>query len=103
MMVIVTENAPHRLRGRLAVYMLEVRAGVYVASLGRRVREMLWETVETEIGEGNAVLAWTTNTESGFEFVTCGQNRRRPEDFDGFRVVAFDPPVLTDDGKASPP
>ena len=31
MMVIVVENAPPRLRGRLAVWLLEIRAGVYVA------------------------------------------------------------------------
>ena len=30
MMVIVVENAPPRLRGRLAVWLLEIRAGVYV-------------------------------------------------------------------------
>ncbi len=30
MLVVVTENIPARLRGRLAVWLLEVRAGVYV-------------------------------------------------------------------------
>ena len=32
MLVIVVENAPPRLRGRLAVWLLEVRAGVYVGA-----------------------------------------------------------------------
>ena len=41
MMVIVVENAPPRLRGRLAVWLLEVRAGVYVGDYSRRVREMI--------------------------------------------------------------
>lgn len=92
MLVIVVENAPPRLRGRLSVYMLELRAGVYVAHLGRRVREMLWETVVDNLEDGNAVMAWSTNSEGGFEFVAAGPNRRRQEDFDGFPVVAFDPP-----------
>ena len=39
MMVIVVENAPPRLRGRLAVWLLEIRAGVYVGRYSRRVRE----------------------------------------------------------------
>ena len=43
MVVVVTENVPPRLRGRLAVWLLEVRAGVYVGNTSRRVREMLWE------------------------------------------------------------
>ncbi|MGS5230998.1 type I-E CRISPR-associated endoribonuclease Cas2e, partial [Escherichia coli] len=30
MLVVVTENVPPRLRGRLAIWLLEVRAGVYV-------------------------------------------------------------------------
>lgn len=91
MLVIVTEKAPPRLRGRLAVYMVEVRSGVYLANLSRRVREMLWETVETGIEEGNAVMAWSTNTESGFEFITCGTNRRSPASLDGFQLVQFAP------------
>jgi CRISPR-associated protein Cas2 len=42
MMVIVVESAPARLRGRLAVWLLEVRAGVYLGDYSRRVREMIW-------------------------------------------------------------
>lgn len=46
MLVIVLENAPPRLRGRLAVWLLEVRAGVYVGNYSRRVREYIWSQVE---------------------------------------------------------
>jgi len=91
MLVIVLENAPPRLRGRLAVWLLEVRAGVYVGKLSKRVREMLWNQVEVGIEDGNAVMAWSANTESGFDFVTCGQNRRTPADWDGVKLVSFLP------------
>lgn len=91
MLVIVLENAPPRVRGRLAVWLLEVRAGVYVGSYGRRVREMIWEQVVQNIGDGNAVIAWAAPNDAGFEFDTCGKNRREPVDFDGFRLVAFLP------------
>ncbi len=60
MLVIVVENAPPRLRGRLALWLLEVRAGVYVGKISRRVREMIWNTVLKGIEEGNAVMAWST-------------------------------------------
>lgn len=50
MLVIVVENVPPRLRGRLAVWLLEVRAGVYVGNVGRRVREMIWENIEKGFG-----------------------------------------------------
>lgn len=89
MMVIVVENAPPRLRGRLAVRLLEVRAGVYLGDYGRRTRERIWEEVRDNIADGNAVMAWTAPNDAGFAFETCGANRRVPVDFDGFRLVAF--------------
>ncbi len=92
MLVIVTENAPPRLRGRLAVWLVEARAGVYIGDLGRRVREMIWEQVTEGIEEGNAVMAWSTNTESGFDFLTVGKNRRMPVEMDGIKLVSFYPP-----------
>lgn len=89
MLVIVVENVPPRLRGRLAVWLLEIRAGVYVGKLSRRVREMIWSTVEEGLGEGSAVMAWSTNAEAGFEFMTVGGNRRMPVDIDGVQLVSF--------------
>ncbi len=89
MLVIVVENAPPRLRGRLAVWLLEVRAGVYVGNYGRRVREMIWGQVQGAIEDGNAVIAWAAPNDIGFEFDTCGKNRRIPVDLDGLRLVAF--------------
>jgi CRISPR-associated protein Cas2 len=91
MLVIVVENAPPRLRGRLAVWLLEVRAGVYVGSYSRRVHEMLWGQVCAYIDDGNAVIAWAAANETGFEFDTCGKNRRVPVDLDGLRLVSFGP------------
>jgi CRISPR-associated protein Cas2 len=89
MLAIVAENAPPRLRGRLAVWLLEVRAGVYVGKVSRRVREMLWVTVEKGVEDGNAVMIWSTNTESGFDFLTHGKNRRIPREMDGIKLVSF--------------
>jgi CRISPR-associated protein Cas2 len=96
MLVIVVENVPHRLRGRLAVWLLEVRAGVYVGHISRRVREMIWSTVVKGCGEGNAVMAWSTNTESGFDFLTWGSNRREPVEMDGIKLVSFMPENIED-------
>ncbi|TAI85116.1 type I-E CRISPR-associated endoribonuclease Cas2e, partial [Pectobacterium versatile] len=91
MLVVVTENVPPRLRGRLAVWLLEVRAGVYVGDTSQRVREMVWQQIIELAEQGNVVMAWATNTESGFEFQTWGENRRMPVDLDGLRLVSFSP------------
>lgn len=91
MLVVIVEDAPPRLRGRLAVWLLEVRAGVYVGNYGRRVREMIWAQVCAYIADGNAVIAWAAPTDAGFAFDTIGHNRRIPVDLDGFRLVAMMP------------
>ncbi|MCF6219389.1 MAG: type I-E CRISPR-associated endoribonuclease Cas2 [Gammaproteobacteria bacterium] len=91
MLTVVTESVPPRLRGRLAIWLLEVRAGVYVGDVSRRVREMIWQQITELAEEGNVVMAWATNSESGFDFQTYGDNRRIPVEYDGLRLVSFLP------------
>jgi len=91
MLVIVVENVPPRLRGRLAVWLIEIRAGVYVGDLSAKVREMIWAQIVEGIEDGNAIMTWSTNTESGFDFLTLGENRRLPVEFDGLKLVSFYP------------
>ena len=98
MLVIVLENAPARLRGRLAIWLLEIRAGVYVGDYSAKVRDHIWDQVEKGLEEGNAVMAWKTNNEAGFDFVTLGTNRRIPLDLDGAKLVSFLP--IAESGEA---
>ncbi|ALB65908.1 CRISPR-associated protein, Cas2 [Cronobacter dublinensis 1210] len=91
MLMVVTENVPPRLRGRLAIWLLELRAGVYVGDVSKRVREMIWHQITELAEEGNVAMAWATNNESGFDFQTYGVNRRIPVDLDGLRLVSFLP------------
>ncbi|EIY5149252.1 type I-E CRISPR-associated endoribonuclease Cas2e [Klebsiella variicola] len=91
MLMVVTENVPPRLRGRLAIWLLEIRAGVYVGDTSKRIREMIWQQVIQLSDGGNVVMAWATNSESGFEFQTWGENRRILVDLDGLRLVSFLP------------
>ena len=97
MMTIVLENTPPRLRGRLAVWLLEARTGGYVGKYSVKVREMIWHQVEKGLGEGNAVMIWDAPTESGFDFVTLGKNRRIPVEMDGLKLVSFLPEKKTNE------
>lgn len=101
MMVIVTENAPPRLRGRLSLWLAEVRAGVYVGAYNARVRERIWEEVRLLIGDGNAVIAWAAPNDSGFAFDAIGENRRETVDIDGLTLVRFKPAPEPGRGSAS--
>lgn len=71
--------------------LVEFCGGVYVGKVSRRVWEMIWDTIAKGIEGGNAVMAWSTNTESGFDFLTLGQNRRIPVEMDGIKLVSFLP------------
>lgn len=97
MMVIVVNQAPPRLRGRLAAWLLEVRAGVFVGDYSARTRDRIWEQVEAWIDCGDAVMVWRAPTDQGFAFKTIGQNRRMPVDFDGLTLVQF----LPDSGESN--
>ncbi|KAA3605183.1 MAG: type I-E CRISPR-associated endoribonuclease Cas2 [Planctomycetota bacterium] len=91
MIVVVTENAPPRLRGRLALWFVEVRAGVYVGVYSTKTRERVWQEVANHIDDGSAVMVWSESTESGFNFKDIGPNRRLPIEVDGLQLVRFLP------------
>lgn len=91
MLVIVLENAPDRLRGRLAIWLLEVRAGVYVGNYSVKVREMIIQNVEEGLEDGNAVIIWKAPNEGGYDFITIGENRRIPKEMDGVKLISFLP------------
>lgn len=91
MQVIVLENAPLRLRGFLTRLFLEIRAGVYIGDYSERVRERIWERIQAEVNPGNAVIAWSRPNDLGFDFDTCGANRRIPVELDGLKLCSFLP------------
>ena len=89
MLVVVVSNAPPRLRGRLAAWLVEIRAGVYVGDYSTRTREMIWDQVLAGLETGDAVMVWRAPTDQGYDFLTAGTNRRMPVDFDGLKLVSF--------------
>nr|WP_321497768.1 type I-E CRISPR-associated endoribonuclease Cas2e [uncultured Methanolobus sp.] len=91
MLVIVLENAPDRLRGRLALWLLEVRAGVYVGDYSVKVRDMIVENITAGLEDGNAVIIWNYPNEAGYDFITMGENRRIPKEMDGVKLISFLP------------
>lgn len=91
MMVVVVTNVPPRLRGRLAAWLVEIRAGVYVGNYSARTREMIWKQVLAGLDAGDAVMVWKAPTDQGYDFLTAGKNRRMPVEFDGLKLVSFFP------------
>ena len=89
MLVIVVENVPALLRGRLALWLLEIRSGVFIGDYSNRIRKLVWETLEQGIEDGNAVMSWNIPDEPGYDFLTLGSNRRVPVDYGGLKMISF--------------
>lgn len=73
------------------MWLLEIRAGIYVGNYSKRTREMIWSQVSEEINDGDAIIAWAAANDAGYDFDTCGDNRRIPTDLDGLKLVKFLP------------
>ena len=89
MLVIAVEGVPPRMRGRLSLWFVEVRAGLYVGAASARLRDRVWEEIISDIGDGNAVMIEPAANEAGFAFRTAGRNRRMPMDDHGLPLVSF--------------
>jgi CRISPR-associated protein Cas2 len=50
-------------------WMVEVKAGVFIAKINALVRKLLWEKCMESIGNGSLIMIWATNTEQGFDLL----------------------------------
>jgi CRISPR-associated protein Cas2 len=90
-MMVVTENVPPALRGRLALWLVEIRSGVYVGIYSAKVREYIWETISAGMvrSKGNVIMVWKDRTDLGFSLKTMGTCQWHPIDFDGVTLMGF--------------
>lgn len=68
---------------RLAI---EVKSGVFVASIGARVRDKLWEKI-VDKWNAKALMLYTTNNEQGYGIRSHGDPSREVIDFDGISLL----------------
>ena len=83
MIVLVVSRAPPSLRGKLTRWLLQLKAGVYVGTLSKRVRTRLWDTTCAATRNGWAVLLYAENTEQGFTILSHGRAPVEFEDLEG--------------------
>jgi len=88
MTIIILIAAPEGLRGHLTRWMVEVHAGVFVGTPGRRIRDRLWDLLASRIRDGQVVLVEQAPNEQGWAVRTAGTDRWRPTDYDGLILSA---------------
>lgn len=83
MTVVAVSRAPARLRGKLTRWLCEVAPRVFVGQVDARVRAYLWEMVESQIGDGFAVMAYGSPALLGYTVVSVGCGKLEAVDVDG--------------------
>lgn len=87
MMVVITmTNCPNKIRGDLSKWMLEIDTGVFVGNLNPRIRDMVWDRICENIGNGRATMAFHANNEQNLDF-RIHNAVWEPVDNDGIKLV----------------
>lgn len=87
MVVIIIENVPNSLRGRLSRWLIEPKAGVFVGKISALVREKLWEMCVANKKTGNVIQIWSDANEQGFSVRSEGDTNRKIIDYEGLWFV----------------
>ncbi|BDR60574.1 type I-E CRISPR-associated endoribonuclease Cas2e [Lactobacillus xylocopicola] len=86
MIVITLTKVPPSLRGDLTKWCQEIQTGVYVGNVTARIRDLLWDRIMRDIGNGQATMAFNAKNEFGYQVKTT-----RPDyqvrDFEGIPLV----------------
>lgn len=69
------ENATPGQRGEMSRLTIELKAGVFVGNINRRIREKLWEKI-IQKWKANALMIYTTNNEQGYAALSHGDTTR---------------------------
>lgn len=86
MIVITLTKVPQSLRGDLTKWYQEVQTGVYVGNVSARIRDLLWDRIMKNIGNGEATMVYNTNSELGYQMETTRKDYQ-VIDYDGIPLI----------------
>ncbi|MGI5964028.1 MAG: CRISPR-associated helicase Cas3' [Lawsonibacter sp.] len=87
MIVLILESVSPSLRGEITKWLLEPLAGVFVGKVSGAVRELLWEKVCKESGEGGCTLIQSAANEQGYIIRSWGDPSRVVEQWEGLYLI----------------
>lgn len=86
MIVITLTKVPASLRGDLTKWYQEIQTGVYVGSVSAKIRDLSWERILRDIGQGQATMVYNAQNEFGYQFRTTRKDYE-VVDFDGIPLM----------------
>ena len=106
MVVLVLSACPPGLRGYLTRWMLEISAGVFVGTVSKRVRELMWKRTLDMVRTGRAIMVFSARNEQRLGFLVHGHHWE-PVDVDGIMLMlrphAPEHAPSSSDSSTSPP
>ena len=86
MVILIVERVTPGLKGEMSRLALEVKPGVFISTMGARVRDKLWIKI-TEKWKLDSLLIYSTNNEQGFNIRSYGNTSREVIDFEGLLLT----------------
>lgn len=86
MVVLVLSACPPGLRGYLTRWLLEISAGVFVGTVSKRVRELMWKRTVEMVRTGRAIMVFSARNEQRLEFLVHGHHWE-PVDVEGITLM----------------
>lgn len=85
-MIMLEKSTPSQ-RGEMSRLAIEVKSGVFVASINARVRDKIWKKI-TDRWNCIAIMVYSTNTEQSYGIRVNGAPERSVLDFDGISLLS---------------
>lgn len=86
MTVIVVTACPAGLRGHLTRWLLEISPGVFVGTVNKRVRSLLWVRVLEMVQTGRALMVYRASNEQGLA-LEVHEHEWAPVDCEGLTLM----------------
>lgn len=87
MLVMILEKVPNTLRGELSRWLQEVRAGVFVGHVSKRVRDNLYDKCTKTAPNSGVMQIWSSDTEQRYRVRSNGLTSRDIIEHDGIKLV----------------
>ncbi|MBW9234024.1 type I-E CRISPR-associated endoribonuclease Cas2e [Leptospira santarosai] len=87
MVVLILERVKTSQRGEMSRLAIELKPGVFVASINARVRDRIWKKISEE-WKSNAIMLFSNNSEQGYGIRSHGDPSREIMDFDGLLLMS---------------
>ncbi|MHA1870260.1 MAG: type I-E CRISPR-associated endoribonuclease Cas2e [Promethearchaeota archaeon] len=89
LMFFIVEKATASLRGEISRWCMELKPGVFVGSLRKRVGSKLWKLICDKIKDGRHLWVYTMDNEQGFEIKASENYLRKFRDFEGLTLMTI--------------